>query len=291
MKYKNINHLIIGLLFIGFLGSCVKKADTFVDFSHLQDVVTLRKGGLSNFKAANQRIDVTSPDPDSVTLTIDLASINASSQAITVRIGVDNPKIAEYNAANSTAFTPFSSNQFTIVDSVITIPAGEHYATTTVILHQDQFDPTVSYLLPISILDASGKVLSSNQNTIYYNLIGNPIAGVYTQEWIRYNSVTQTGSPAYDQTFDGVFGAIDPLTIGVASGTGVTYIVSFTNTGGVLSDFNVKFDPADVTAAGITITSGPVIVLADPVARTYTFNFTYLNGSGSPRNITDKFTP
>jgi hypothetical protein len=58
-----------------------------------------------------------------------------------------------------------------------------------------------------------------------------------------------------------------------------------------LSDFHVSFPssgPGSADAVGITITSGPDVVLADPVNRQYTFNFNYLNSSGAPRVIVDK---
>src|SRR5947208_1416965 len=83
------------------------------------------------------------------------------------------------------------------------------------------------------------------------------------QEWIRYNNAGGTGTPAFDQTFPTLFKALTPTEVSVDSGTGVTYLVSFTDNNGVLSDFHVEFDPASVTAAGITISDGPKVVVAD----------------------------
>src|SRR5262249_46991139 len=119
---------------------------------------------------------------------------------------------------------------------------------------------------------------------------GNPIAGIYTQEWIRYNTATQTGTPAFDLDLSpAVFAPLDGTTVTALSGTGISYVITFTNTAGVLSDFNVSFDPADIKAngGGITITGGPTIITADPTTGSYEFNFTYNNAAGSPRNITD----
>jgi hypothetical protein len=157
-------------------------------------------------------------------------------------------------------------------------------------------------MLPISITDAGGKQMSSNQNTIYYNVIGNPIAGNYNQEWLRWNGLTgappdpATTPPTFDVPLTGTFAPVNPTTISVSSNTGVAYLVSFTNTGGVLSNFTVAFptdpnDPGSAAANGITITSGPHIILADPVNKKYDFWFNYLNGAGAARVIEDKFTP
>ena len=83
-------------------------------------------------------------------------------------------------------------------------------------------------MLPISIKSApAGATLASNYTTIYYHLIGNPIAGPYNQEWIRFNNSAGTGSPAYDQTFGGLFAPIDGTTINATSGTGVVYVLTF----------------------------------------------------------------
>jgi hypothetical protein len=149
-----------------------------------------------------------------------------------------------------------------------------------------------NYMLPISITVApAGSSISANFKTIYYHLIGNPIAGLYNWEWIRYNNADGTGTPAYDLDLSpGVFAPIDNTTVSIASGTNVNYILTFKNTAGVLSDFNVSLEAASVTTAGITITGGPTIITADPTTGTYKFNFTYDNNAGGLRNITDIFT-
>ncbi len=289
MKYKilkSASYFTMAILIL-FASGCVKKNEVNIDFSKLQDHVILRSAGLANLKAANLRVDNTSKSPDSVQIYAELASVNASASPVSVKIGVDNTQIASYNTANKTKFQPFPDGSFKLVSNTITITPGNHYAYKYLILDQTKFDPTISYMLPVSITDGSGKALTTNQNTIFYNIIGNPIAGNYTQEWLRWNNATGTGSPNFDKTSSAVFSAVDPTTISVDSGTGVTYLLSFTNTNGVLSDFQISFDPA--STAGITITSGPTIVVADPLNHKYQFTFSYTNSAGSPRVIIDKF--
>ena len=234
------------------------------------------------------------PDPDTISFTVNIASDYPPTKDVAITIGVDQGALAKVNAdtvVNSSRiqYAVFPDSTYTIVSTSGVVKAGSRLATFYVVFYPSKVDPTVSYALPISILTASGVTLSANLSTIYFHQIGNPIAGAYTQEWIRYNTATQTGSPAFDETSPTVFSPINATTINVASGTGTVYNVTFTNTGGVLSNFQVTFVPSSVTAAGITITSGPTIVLADPVNHKYEFNFTYLNGSGAPRDITDKF--
>jgi hypothetical protein len=123
-------------------------------------------------------------------------------------------------------------------------------------------------------------------------LIGNVIAGSYTREWKRWNNSTGTGTPNFDQ-FAGVqFSPIDNNTVSAPSGTGVHYIITFDgNSINNLSNFQVSFDPADVSSAGITITSGPTILLADPINKKYQFTFGYNNSAGAARVIQDTYTP
>src|SRR4029079_19348225 len=110
-------------------------------------------------------------------------------------LGVDNSVIAAYNAGNGTNFQPFPTNAFKLVSNTVTITGGvEHTGTTTLWIFQNKLDPTISYMLPVAITDGGGKGLSSNQNIIYYNIIGNPLAGNYVTVGTRYN---YTGSIGY----------------------------------------------------------------------------------------------
>ena len=86
------------------------------------------------------------------------------------------------------AIVAFAANMYKIVNPVVTIPAGQHYAQVTVqVYSKNGFDPALSYMLPVSIIDASGKNLSGNLNTVYYHVIGNPLAGIITLWVSRYN--------------------------------------------------------------------------------------------------------
>jgi hypothetical protein len=165
----------------------------------------------------------------------------------------------------------------------LTIPAGQQYAHTTVSVYKAALDPTVSYMLPISITDASGKALSSNLNTIYYHVIGNPLAGTYTWNFTRWSSPDSTGTPD-GNSFTGKTTQFVPdnsTQIEVKSGyfIGPRYVLSFTNNNGVLSNFKVKLnadDVASMTAQGVTVTYGPVILTADPVKKRFRFYYTTL---------------
>jgi hypothetical protein len=270
--------LPVGLMI--FLSGCLKTHEGFTDFSTTSDFVLLTGAGTGNFKAANISVNTSSPDTIRKTVTADLASKNNDNGPVTVTLGLDAAALTAYNTANGTNFQPFPSNAYKILNSTLTIPAGQHYASTTVEIYQNKLDPTISYMLPISIKDGGGKQLSNNQNTIYYNVIGNPIAGAYKWDFTRWGNPNQTGSP--DISFVGhttSFVPDSPTQIEVASGyyIGPRYVLSFTNTNGVLSNFKVTMNADDVATMagnGVTISNGPNIVKADPITGEYIFQYT-----------------
>lgn len=262
------------------LSSCLKDKGytNETDFSALNDHVVLVQGGLTNFGANNIRFD---SDTATYNVTANLASVNLPTSPVKVTLGVQADLIATYNAANGTAFVLLPTNAYTLATTSLTIPAGQQYATTTLSVYQSKLDPAKSYILPISITDASGKALTSNLNTMYFNVIGNLIAGNYSWDFTRWSNPAQTGSPD-GTSFTGKttsFVADNSSQVEVKSGyyIGPRYVISFTNTAGVLSNFQVKLNAADVAtmaAAGVIVTDGPSITKADPVTGEYIFHYT-----------------
>lgn len=289
--FKPINYLPF-IFLVSLLTGCLKKNDaTYLDFSQLQDQVILRSAGLSNLKAANLRVDNSSNTPDSIQIYTELASVNASPSDVNVTIGVDNNIVSTYNTNNGTKFQPFPANSYKFVNNKLNIQAGNHYASTFLILDQTKFDPTVSYMLPVTITDASGKALSANQNTIYFNIVGNPIAGNYQWDFTRWNNPSGTGTP-HSLSFTGhttTFVADNPTTVEVASGYYIQprYVISFTNTNGVISNIKVSLNPDDVKSMhdnGVDVADGPNIIKADPVKGEYVFQY-----STASRYIIDRY--
>ena len=270
--------LSAGILLLTGLTSCIKNKGfaNETDFSGLQDHVILLNAGLGNVGAANIAFPT---DTTTSAVTADLASANPPPSSVTVTIAVDPAQVTAFNASHGTSYVLLPDSAFTLAATKLTIPAGQQFATTNVSFYKAKLDPTVSYMLPISIKDGGGKTLSTNENTIYYNVIGNAIAGVYKWDFTRWGNPNQTGSP--DITFVGhttSFVADNPNQIEVASGyyIGPRYVLSFVNTGGVLSNFKVIMNPDDVAtmaAAGVVITAGPTITKADPIAGEYIFEY------------------
>ena len=315
MNYKFLR--ITGFLSVAILlitmGSCVKTADHFTDLTEVNDLVILTGAGTGNFKASNILVNTASPDTVKKTVTAVLASANSNGGPTTVTIGIDNSAIAAYNTANGTSFQAFPANAYKIVSNTITIPGGlEHTGTTTVWIFQNKLDPTISYMLPVAITDAGGKGLSSNQNIIYYNIIGNPLAGNYKQDFYRWN-VTGIGAADTTTAPNGGFFEDEPIVIAPVSATtillpedyletfvGVGVNLSFTNTAGVLSNFNVSLDAgalADIAAGGFTILTAPKLVSYQIVGNastkyagsTFRIYMAIVNSGGNTRTVIDNF--
>jgi len=272
--------------------SCVKEREGFTDLSQTSDMVILNGAGTGNFKASNILVNTSSPDTVKKTVMAVFASNNSKNGPVTVTIKVDNAALTAYNAANGTNFQAFPANAFKLVSNTITINGGlEHTGSTMLWIFQNKLDPTVSYMLPISISDAQGKALSNNQNTIYYNVIGNPIAGDYFEDWTRWNAADTTGAPTF-QFLDepNLFVAESPTQVLIESvNNGAQFHLSFTNTNGVLSNFKITLDPASWSNFGATaITTAPILQIADPINGHYRWYFQYLVGA-NPRSLIQEF--
>jgi hypothetical protein len=283
--------LVTGMfLLLVSLNSCLKNRNVgATDFSQLQDHVVLMDAGLGSISASNVAFNA-----DTATLTImaNLTSVNPPTSPVVVTIGVDAAQIATYNASHNTAFIVLPASAYTLTTTTLTILSGQQYASTTISFYKSKVDPTLSYMLPISIKDASGKALSSNENTRFFNVIGNLIAGNYMEHWRRWASSDTTGTPSFDFSDPNVFSAESPTQVAVTSvENGALFHISFTNTAGVLSNFNVTLDPSSYAIFGAaTITQAPVILIADPVKGEYDFYFKYVNTGGATRTIVQNFT-
>ncbi|HEY2721340.1 MAG TPA: DUF1735 domain-containing protein [Chitinophagaceae bacterium] len=294
MKIKFIRwmSLLAGITLLTNLTSCIKdkgyKLET--DFSSLQDHVVLLNAGVGSAAISSSNVAFNS-DTATVTIIVNLTSVNPPSSPVNVTIGVDAAQIDPYNTAHGTAFELLPDSAYTLANTALTVPAGQQYAETTISFYKSKIDPSSSFMLPISIVDASGKSLSTNENTRFFNIIGNPIAGNYSENWQRWQASDTTGAPFYNFTDDNIFSAESPTQVAVQSvENGALFHISFTNTGGVLSNFNVTLDPSSWTNFGATaVLQDPAFLTVDPVAGVYRFWFKY-SVSGSPRTVIQTFT-
>ncbi|HVS96480.1 MAG TPA: DUF1735 domain-containing protein [Puia sp.] len=297
-RVENYKLLTTGLFIMAFLlNACVKNRSGETDFSGLKPVVLIPEGGLAAFTGAALTFPGTDVS-DTAFFHVNYAATNVAPQNETVTLGVDQAALQTYNNSSSIQFALFPDSTYSFTSTSVTVPKGNNYtANIPLVVYPDKIDPTKSYMLPISIKGGpAGSTISGNFGTIYYHVIGNPIAGSYnTWRWRRWNAADSSGAPAYDfQYGPAVFAPDDPTTVEVGSGyyNGPRYVISFTDNGGVLSNFKVSLNPADLTTwsgAGITLTGGPTIMAADPVNGFYQFTYSVIAG-GNPRTLIDTYS-
>lgn len=296
---KIINSFSLVLIAGIFFTSCVKDRNVGPDFSSTQPVLELRTpisniAGLANFGKT-----VIGNMADTVKFYANLASQYTMDKDINVTIGVDPDRIATYNsdASNTVKYELLPDSAFTILKTAGTIVKGQRIDSFQVVFYKDKIDPTHNYMAPIAILDGSGILLSSNQSVIWFHAIGNPLAGTYNWHFRRWNAGDTTGAPTYEYPdLVAAFSPDDPSTVEILTGYGyqiggnVNYVLTFTDNGGVLSDFAVTLNDDGVSflaANGINVTAYPVILLADAVTKHFTFY--YQVTSSAPRSLIDDY--
>ncbi|MEP6711793.1 MAG: DUF1735 domain-containing protein [Ferruginibacter sp.] len=282
------------------LSSCVKDRNELgTDFSNLQDHVLLISGGLANFTSANIRFN---NDTANLTLTANLASVNLPTSPVKVTIAIDSAKIATYNTANNKNYQLLPAAAYKLTTTILTIPSGQQYASTTIEFYKGILDPSVSYLLPISIMDASGKALSSNQNTIYYNVIGNVLAGSYSVVGTRYNYSGVIGYTGGAIPGGFASSAVSPTPKIAAPVDAKTITIDYANLGST-RQYIISYDPA-VSTTNLDVTFTPsflagisnvnvIIHTYDPVTKKIHILSTYNNqpgGAGDDRVIDEVLT-
>jgi hypothetical protein len=310
MTYKYLKNIILPISAFAMLviASCTKSVKDYTDFTKTTPSVVLLNGGLTNYAASAYN---RGSDTVNLTVTVDLASVSGLSSPLTVNIGVDNAVLTAYNASNpQPGYVALPAANFKLLSTALTIPAGQHYATTTLQVYTQGLDPAVSYMTPISIIDAGGKPLSSNLNTLYFHTIGNPLAGPYEWNYKRWSGTTDTTTAKTGTVQIVSISPIGPTDLGFPEGYINQFIdpaavmtLDFTNNAGVLSNFtgflDSKYqkeitDPAGFggsiitssTLVGYSIVGNASTKYAGSTFRYYT---ALKNNSGGIRTLIDNF--
>ena len=290
-KHFRIASISIRAFLLVLLSGCLKTHDGFVDFTQTADFVILTGAGTGNAKASNIAL---TKDTVQKTITVDLASKDNSNGDVTVTVAVDAAALTAYNTSFGTKYQPFPAGSYKLISDKVKIPAGQHYGTTTVEIYKSKLDPSKDYMLPISITDGGGRQLSSNQNTIYFNVIGNLIAGNYEQYGSRWLAADITGGASTanfykDDAGEYAFAPTSSTQAQVEGYFGETLIIDFTNNNGTLSNFKVSNPPGTAAALGVPSWGPPSFVVADPIHGYYRIITQYNNASGAVRTVVYDF--
>jgi hypothetical protein len=303
---------IIFALFIATLSlaSCLKKGDMNIDpankTGNIVELQFIENGSGSTINSGMQYFSggaLTYPGSDvsdTASYNISLAGSGTLRNDLTVSIGIDATKILDNYKSDSIKYELMPDSVYKFVETTGTIKAGSRIAPMHIVFYPSKLDVTKSYMLPVVIKDAGGKVISSNFGIIYFHVIGNPIAGTYSWNYYRWNTNNQppigvypSGDPSGWEDQPITFAPINPTTIKVITGyyTQIDYNISFTNNNGVLSDFSVKFDKSqydqNFVANGVTLTAGPIISVS-PDYKQFEIRYVVYNGAAY-RYIVDQY--
>ena len=283
--------LLTGLLLpMMLLQSCLKSKNSLTNFTDesTQPVVEIPEGGLGTF--ASQALNVSGlTGADTIWFHINLASTDFLNKDVTVKFGYDANALTTYNSSHSIQYTKFPDSIFKFPVTQVTIKAGTRAVAVPLIVYPDKIDPTQNYMFPVTITDAQGTTISGNFGTVWFHLIGNPLAGTYNWDFTRWPNPQKSGSPDIQWTDVTVLSPVSPTQLEVQSGyyIGPRYEITFDNNGGVLSNFQVTMNADDVATMknnGVIITNGPNILIADPVNKIFEFQYTTLT-----RYVIDKY--
>jgi hypothetical protein len=302
MKEIKIKKLFAFLMVAMTMASCLKEGAKNIDTENpTGSIVTLQfieNGSGSTINSGMQYFSggaLTYPgthESDTATYNVNLAGPTTLSTDLTVTVGVDATKVLENFKGDAIDYSLMPDSLYKFMSKTAVIKAGQRTATLKIVFYPSKIDVTKSYNLPVVIKDAGGKTISGNFGIIHFHVIGNPIAGAYNWDYERRNNQTGTGSPA-GGTFYGehvVFSPVNPTSVKVPTGYYVqpNFLLSFKNTGGVLSDFKAVIAPDEIEGAytlnGITVATQPVVTVSSDL-KTIEIRHVVFNGSAYRYNI------
>ncbi len=302
MKSSIIKTVLFFTLALGMV-SCKKTAanidpdsltGTTIDMEYIQDGQTTINSGRQFFGSTALTYPATDV-ADTATYQVNIAGPNTLSQDLTVTVGQDLNALNDNYSSDSIKYVAMPDSIYHLISTTATIKAGSRVALFKVIFHPSKIDITQNFMLALTATNTQGITTSANFGHIYFHTIGNPIAGVYSWDFTRWNNIDGSGSPA-GGTFAGAstkFAPVNPTTITVPTGYYVqpNYTITFKNTGGVLSGFSAYFDAATLasafTANGISLIDGPHITVSSDY-KTITVQYIVFNGSAY-RYCIDKY--
>jgi len=283
--------------FLISLTGCLKD-DPLNDFkSTAKPIIELPYHGLEGF-ASDAVLAAGKVDPIVQPIVVNIASVDPLSSSVNFTLAVDDALRTQYNATGGVQYEALPDSTYSFTEKSGTISAGSRLDTLYVTFFPEKVNPTINYMLPIKIADASGQTISGNFGAAYFHMIGNPLAGNYNWDFKRWpNNIGPASGPPDGASFTDVatFLPDDPTTIEAPSGyyTGQPYILTFDNNNGTLSNFKVKSSDAmlaDFDAGGITVIEAPSLLIADPVTKHFQIKMIVFNGSAF-RYCLDDFTP
>ncbi len=157
MKKMKINKVLAGvgvMLLMGSFSSCLKNGKYYTDFSSVSASVDLPLAATNNNNPVPFAYDATAASP-SIPVVVNLASPAPLGSSTTATLAVDATWLSDYNTANGTSYVLMPADAYTVSSWDVTIPAGKRVDSMVVHFDFNKLDLTQSYVLPVTISQAS----------------------------------------------------------------------------------------------------------------------------------------
>jgi len=279
------------VIIMGCFTSCLKDKNGLTNLSGQSSnaFIEIPDGGLGNF--ASSALNLSGTTPDTLLFYVNLAYKETFPKDITVSLDFDATALTAYNSGSATQYTKFPDSIFSFAQKQVVITAGQRVAAVRLIVFPAKIDPTKNYMLPITVKDAQGTLISGNFGTKYYHLIGNPVAGSYTVVGTRLNysgpvgsntpSVTNLTGTKIASPVDAKNIAVDYANLG---GSSWQYIITYDGT-------NISAAPNQTMSDGITAGSFKLYFITyDAVLKQIHVKSEYTNTAGSSRLVEETLT-
>jgi Domain of unknown function (DUF1735) len=240
---------------------------------------------------------------DTAMFIVNLASTNTLSKSLSVTVFPDTTSAAlEANYSNdSINYLQLPDSDYQLLSPTGTIQAGQRQDTFYIVFYPSKINFTINYGLPITVSDAQGVPTSGNFGHIYFHVIGNLLAGVYSVAGVRDNYVGSSGWGGPPAAIPAPASSTD---LGAAIGfeaaapdNGSTIELGYSNLGSsgdnlVITYNNDPASPAISVAGNSTLVGGVAnfkveveTITVDPVSGKATLHIvsSYTNGAGNDR--------
>jgi len=285
------------LIVIVFLaGSCVKVGPNYTNFSDISPIAELLTGG----PAVNLAYIATQSTPTDYTIEVNLASPNAATGPMPITLAIDTADFNEMNDSLGDIYTLLPDSIYTVGNWTVTIPTGQHLASLHVEVNSSMLNSSVQYVLPLKIIKATGLTISGNFGNGYWQMIAaNPYVGLYQSVGYKRDVgvVTVINQQKYLYFADPNpalgLGYVGSNTVIGQAGDDVTYIdygIAMDLTVDPVSDtVAVTSDPNQGARGKIPLfNNGPCVY--DPVNKTFTLNYAYVNAYGNTDTLYEVLT-
>ena len=141
-------------------------------------------------------------DSDAITFNIVVSSTYPVSKNTEVTIAVADTSRSSYNTIYGTTYQALPSNAYSF-QTTFTATDSTVFYTIPVTLYKHALNVNNSYMLPISIVNASGNKINAGSSIIYLHTISSALAGIYSSTVIKtlYNGDAAADSVSERDTF------------------------------------------------------------------------------------------